>query len=57
MWIVKSVIQIKLTRLNISNVYSEAVAEEGDGESDQSQIKEAKDGKVDMMVYLSTFAI
>lgn len=35
---------------------SETVAEEGDGESEQSQMKEATDGKVDM-VYLSIFGL
>lgn len=34
------------------HVFSEAVAEEGDGESpDQSQIKEAKDGKFDWLTF------
>lgn len=56
MCIVKSIIQIKLTWLDISHVCSEAVAEEGDGESEQSQMKEAKDGTVDM-VYLSIFGL
>lgn len=38
---------------DISHLYSEA---EGDGESEQSQIKEAKDGMVNM-VYLSAFGL
>lgn len=41
-----------MTWFNISYVYSETVAEEGDGESEQSQTKEGKDGKFDI-VYLS----
>ncbi len=45
-----------LTLFDISHVCSEAVAEEGDGESEQSQMKESKDGTVDM-VYLSIFGL
>jgi len=51
MCIVKSTLQIKLTWLNISYAYSETVTEEGDGESEQSQTKEGKDGKVDIVYY------